>query len=139
SARASHTDSTSAAAATTSCDCSGYVNYTYDSCYNEIFGNAPSDGEFAATEGIMFGIAAAGANTLCKPKSDEAQTTCREVPCPSGQRCQPADLIPGNEEPPKCIGCPSGQSFCGDVCVDLQTDNNNCGSCGHVCVSPSTC
>jgi hypothetical protein len=128
-----------ASEAITSCDCSGYSNYVGSSCYNEVVGNAPADGEFAATEGIMYGIAIKGAQLECSPKEDAAKTACKEVPCPAGQRCNPASNIPGYEEPPTCIGCPSGQSFCGTECVDRQTDLNNCGSCGHVCVSPTTC
>jgi hypothetical protein len=29
--------------------------------------------------------------------------------------------------------CPSGQTSCGGVCRDLQTDPDNCGSCGTIC------
>jgi concanavalin A-like lectin/glucanase superfamily protein/stigma-specific protein Stig1 len=29
--------------------------------------------------------------------------------------------------------CPSGQERCGGTCVDLMTDENNCGACGNVC------
>ena len=38
----------------------------------------------------------------------------------------------------KC-GCPEPQQRCNGQCTDLRTDSNNCGSCAHVCVSPSTC
>ncbi len=31
--------------------------------------------------------------------------------------------------------CHSPYSECSSVCVDLQTDRNNCGSCGHYCPS----
>ncbi|HET7091824.1 MAG TPA: MXAN_6577-like cysteine-rich protein, partial [Thermomicrobiales bacterium] len=34
---------------------------------------------------------------------------------------------------PTAVSCPGGTTLCGDVCVDLQTDVNNCGTCGHVC------
>lgn len=40
----------------------------------------------------------------------------------------------------ECICCPHGLSKCGKcTCVDLQNDDNNCGSCGHACISSSTC
>ena len=31
------------------------------------------------------------------------------------------------------IGLCGGLTLCGEACADLQTDNNNCGSCGNVC------
>ena len=39
----------------------------------------------------------------------------------------------------QCCKAEYGRGVCQDVCVDLQTDNDNCGSCGHVCVGPSRC
>lgn len=34
----------------------------------------------------------------------------------------------------QCVSCPSAQpAICGTQCVDLTSDKNNCGSCGHVC------
>jgi Ice-binding-like/Stigma-specific protein, Stig1 len=33
----------------------------------------------------------------------------------------------------------SGRTFCGDICVDLQTDALNCGSCGHACGPAESC
>lgn len=45
--------------------------------------------------------------------------------------------IPGNTSVPESSGilpvngqCSAGMSLCKGVCVDLQTDNNNCGKCG---------
>ncbi|HEU0114015.1 MAG TPA: hypothetical protein VFQ80_05035, partial [Thermomicrobiales bacterium] len=34
---------------------------------------------------------------------------------------------------PTAVSCPSGTTLCGDACLDLATDVNNCGACGHVC------
>jgi hypothetical protein len=36
-------------------------------------------------------------------------------------------------------GCPSGQTKCKGTCVNLQTNSQNCGSCGHVCASGQVC
>jgi hypothetical protein len=30
-------------------------------------------------------------------------------------------------------GCPEGQQTCNNTCVNVQTDSNNCGGCGHSC------
>jgi hypothetical protein len=35
--------------------------------------------------------------------------------------------------------CGSGQTCCGTICVDLQTNPANCGSCGHVCIPGALC
>jgi hypothetical protein len=35
--------------------------------------------------------------------------------------------------------CPLGTSGCGGRCVDLSTDNGNCGSCGRSCNSTGFC
>jgi hypothetical protein len=36
-------------------------------------------------------------------------------------------------------GCSSGLTLCSGSCVNLSTDVNNCGSCGHLCASGQTC
>jgi hypothetical protein len=33
--------------------------------------------------------------------------------------------------------CPTGQSFCGSTCTNLQTSVTNCGACGTVCAAPT--
>jgi hypothetical protein len=35
--------------------------------------------------------------------------------------------------------CPEGRASCGGQCVDLQNDNENCGSCGNVCGAGTCC
>jgi hypothetical protein len=54
--------------------------------------------------------------------------------------------IPGmawaKPKPGKCNHnnqCPTGQGCCSGTCIDLQSDVNNCGSCGNVCNSLQTC
>jgi hypothetical protein len=36
-------------------------------------------------------------------------------------------------------GCNAGLTTCAGSCVNLNTDHNNCGACGHVCGSTQTC
>lgn len=35
--------------------------------------------------------------------------------------------------------CPAGETYCGSVCKNLQTDITNCGVCNHTCSSTQTC
>jgi hypothetical protein len=35
--------------------------------------------------------------------------------------------------------CPSGQTPCGGQCVNVSTDPNNCGTCGNVCATGTSC
>ncbi len=41
--------------------------------------------------------------------------------------------------PPSGEECSSGQSDCSGVCRDLQSDAQNCGTCGNACAAGSTC
>ena len=36
-------------------------------------------------------------------------------------------------------GCPSGQTNCSGLCTDTSSDSNNCGSCGNICSSGTSC
>jgi hypothetical protein len=37
------------------------------------------------------------------------------------------------------ISCPAGLTVCAGKCVDLKTDNNNCGFCGDTCPTGTRC
>jgi hypothetical protein len=37
------------------------------------------------------------------------------------------------------VPCPTGQSLCSGMCVDLSSDSNNCGVCGNQCASGVGC
>jgi hypothetical protein len=50
-----------------------------------------------------------------------------------GQGCGSRGCPPGQiREQGQCV-CPPGTTFCFGGCVDLSTDNNNCGTCGNFC------
>lgn len=36
-------------------------------------------------------------------------------------------------------GCANGYTECGNQCIDLQSDQYSCGTCGHVCTSGLAC
>ena len=68
--------------------------------------------------------------------------------CPSGKSCQSGQCLcthttcpPGTSQDPatcQCL-CPPGQTSCPTGCVDLQSDDANCGACGTVCPSGQSC
>ena len=63
---------------------------------------------------------------------------CPPAKCPSGAPPDPANGCQCTE----CTaegGCSGRDQCCGSHCVDTMTDNNNCGNCGIVCQSGSTC
>jgi hypothetical protein len=49
----------------------------------------------------------------------------------NGGSCQPTHQ--------SIVECEPGLTFCGETCVDLSTDDSNCGSCGNVCVDLASC
>ena len=48
--------------------------------------------------------------------------------CAGGRTCQGG-----------VCACPAGQEICNDVCVDKQTSQDHCGTCGHACPTNTTC
>ncbi|HEU0116269.1 MAG TPA: hypothetical protein VFQ80_16390 [Thermomicrobiales bacterium] len=68
----------------------------------------------------------------------DGKSTCACVA--DGDACQTAAQCCGGVcRSGICTGCPSPQVTCGGLCVDLQTDDNHCGSCGHACGSDQRC
>ncbi len=95
----------------------------------------------------------------CEPFSDGSCGCCTrsndpctaDTVCCSGEAC---DLTTGLCKPPTTTTlpssststtpttshsttsttlCPPGETLCSGTCVNLTSDDNNCGSCGHVC------
>jgi hypothetical protein len=58
---------------------------------------------------------------------------CCTGPCAPEGGCCPADRVCGSA----C--CSAAQTCCGGQCVDLETDPQNCGSCGNTCTSGTCC
>jgi hypothetical protein len=40
---------------------------------------------------------------------------------------------------PRLLSCTADQTNCNGMCVNLNTDNGNCGNCGHACPSGNPC
>ncbi|HEY4015772.1 MAG TPA: hypothetical protein VGM06_20670 [Polyangiaceae bacterium] len=65
-------------------------------------------------------------NRACGSAIDNCGAT---VQCPS--LCEAGTVCDGNEAGPNACGCAIA---CGGTCTDLQTDDANCGVCGHSCM-----
>jgi hypothetical protein len=75
---------------------------------------------------------------------------CVSTSCPTNQtfntttctcQCAPITCASGATQDPKtcqCV-CPTGQIICNGACVNVASDINNCGSCGHACPSGAVC
>jgi hypothetical protein len=80
------------------------------------------------------------------PLEEACIQACRQYTC----GCPPGSVYQGGQ----CVPCPPGQvpcgnvccpcpaetpNACGDVCVDLNNDNANCGQCGLGCLAGTQC
>jgi hypothetical protein len=77
-----------------------------------------------------------GARTACSdfsgggvPPPDAIDDRAPEAPCGRGAVLR--DSV--------CVCAPETPMVCGDACVDLQTDPDNCGGCRHKCPAGTTC
>jgi len=71
-------------------------------------------------------------------QTDEANCGRCGNACGSGYSCVAGRCIM-TAEPVNPIACRLGQTLCGTTCVNLDTDENNCGECGNVCRSGYSC
>ena len=99
---------------------------------------------------------ACAAGEVCRTSS------CEHNPCGDGQHECSGTCYPDTDVlhcGPSCIACPvpaahgaaacvddqceldceSGYVQCPGACVDLNSDPDNCGTCGHECTSPQAC
>ena len=48
-----------------------------------------------------------------------------------------SDAGESDENGPPSLDCEDGLVQCGSICVDIDADVSNCGSCGRTCVIPN--
>lgn len=69
---------------------------------------------------------------------DESTHLC--VGCTENANCAPGTVCVGGTCSPGCAPdqpCQDGATCCGSTCIDLETDEQNCGACGAPCPPPA--
>lgn len=96
----------------------------------------PAGGSVECRNGQCAGVCPAGTTLLgnaCCPNAKVCGQTCLAAPCDAGS-CQVC-----NPQQGACVTAQDGASCgvintcCGEECVYLNEDNDNCGVCGHRC------
>jgi Cys-rich repeat protein len=106
------------------------------------------------------GVCTSGTCTGTRPPPDAGDTVDSSVPggctadtdCASGQVCVSGlcstptvgtDSGVGTDastaSDATTVSCPGTEVSCAGVCVDLTSNNGNCGACGNACPSGTTC
>jgi hypothetical protein len=119
-------------------NCGGVLNGSSGNCGSDCSGcpgTAACGGGCAYTATDVNNCGACGA--ACVPGQTCTGGSCVPV-CTGGGVCTLAGLCAGS--------CPTGSTVCGSAggestayCKNLQTDFNNCGTCGHVCAAGQGC
>src|SRR3989344_8040193 len=121
-------------------DCSTYPN----ECGQCIGGSCSVDGDCASNlycgcSGTCVDTAPAccpaTAATDCDDSLACTTDTCSAGSCSYAPKTCPANQV-CNPTTGDCV-CGAGYTYCSGNCVNLQTDLNNCGTCGNVCTSGS--
>lgn len=68
-----------------------------------------------------------------KPLTTNQDCGSCDSPCAAGLNC----LYDKDSRSYQCL-CPPGLTYCDQRCVDLTSDDNNCGTCGQVCGVPGS-
>src|SRR5579872_4049697 len=83
--------------------------------------------------------------TCCREGCRDLQTdnnscgTCDNA-CIGGKTCQNGQCVcPAGRDPCGNVCCGPGETCCPDGCRNLNTDDNNCGTCGYPCTGGKTC
>ena len=88
-------------------------------------------------------VGCAGGMTTCNSACVDLQTDPSNCGICSGRCCPGNDCAAGTCEPgcsPGLTACPGSLSSCmGGVCVNIATDNSNCGMCGYACPTGRVC
>jgi cysteine-rich repeat protein len=77
--------------------------------------------------------------TACAVFSCGATHTCSSTPTNEGGACPLSGGTTGLCRSGLCAACSTGLTVCGNSCVNLASDANNCGACAMVCPAGHVC
>jgi hypothetical protein len=107
-------------------------------------GGCPEGGCFAAadltaTDGAAWD--ASGARDLAPPPTCAADGDCARDGAAATWRCCGGRCVDVSSDDANCGGCQmacaAGKSCCASACSDLTADPTNCGGCGNACSAPN--
>jgi len=129
--------------------CGGYCNGTSDACFypgtatscgsamcstdlaSVMFSSCDGRGSCAATRSTGCNASEYCGNAMCTAKVTNGNTCQASAQCSSGN-CSTNPLTGAK------FCCQASLTYC-TACVDLQTDNSNCGVCGASCGANRSC
>jgi hypothetical protein len=97
----------------------------------------PGDEDAGAPEdGAVFAPNGCPPNELCTVGQSGPTCQCGSGPgCPRDQLCSTGGMCRCGDGP----GCLASEACCGDACIDVMGDQDNCGACGNVCPAGTSC
>lgn len=101
-------------------------------CDGQVDQDNPEGGASCSTGGL--GVCSEGV-LLCS----DGSLSCQQLNQASPEVCDGVDNNCNGEVDENGVCCPAGTTFCGGVCADLNSDPNNCGSCGQACPLGQAC
>lgn len=71
----------------------------------------------------------------------EAEAVCRELGRTCSEHAVCCSGFCGSQDATgrRRCACPSGTTACGEACVNIHTDENNCGACNSPCATGAHC
>ncbi|GMV13462.1 MAG: hypothetical protein HS104_26735 [Polyangiaceae bacterium] len=84
--------------------------------------------------GCTDGTDCSGTTTKCDTATNKCVECLGDTDCSAGQICVQNACAQGCSTAQPCVN--TAETCCGASCHDLQTDLNNCGTCGTACPTP---
>lgn len=84
-------------------------------------------------------LSACGGGEDPEPSGNNAQPMQDMGALDMNQTSEPADMAMEVDEGPPAPTCSEPEVACGQTCIDIQTDIDNCGACGNACGRGTAC